>query len=301
MPLRHPLADPWVAGAIARQYGLVTKEQLHEAGLSRRRIERLIDQGILIVRFRGVYAVGHEARDPRADEMAVLLALGAETVLSHRTAGAFWGLCDRPRLIEVIQPRRGSVGLAGVRAHRVETLYRDEWLHADGLAVTTVARTLLDLAGLLDEQGLAAAYAAADRQGRIRHSEIRRVLTRGNRKGSAALRRLYWQRDPSRRPTRSDFERMVFDSMRRRRRFELPETNQMIAGREVDMVWRKKRLMVELDGYRNHSGDDSFNSDRARDLEMERRGFTVVRISWQMWAEDPARVLDSLTEILAAR
>lgn len=60
MPVRHPLADPRVAGVIARQYGLVTKEQLHEAGLSRRRIERLIDQGILIVRFRGVYAVGYE-------------------------------------------------------------------------------------------------------------------------------------------------------------------------------------------------------------------------------------------------
>lgn len=294
----YPFGSGPLGAKVRRQGGAITRRQLLDAGLSRRQIDGMVSSGLLSRRYRGIYLLANAEAGWRPQLHAALLLLGDRAVLSHRTAGALWGLCDRASQIEAIRPNSGATPPRALTVRRIDTLADDEWIVLDGLRVTTVARTLLDLATVLEETGLAAAFEVADRQGRVRHAAIRRVLDRGGRKGVTALRRLYKERDPLRRPTRSDFEHFVKEAMRKRARFELPETNVPIAGREVDMLWRRKRLMVELDGHRHHAGEASFNSDRARDLAMETRGWRVLRVSWAMWQDDPNGVLDSIESIL---
>lgn len=294
----YPFGDKNLGFHTRSQAGSISREQLAAAGVSRRQIEGMLANGMLIRRYRGVYLLAGADRGWKTQLHAALLALGKRAVLSHRTAGALWGLCQRSSRIEAIRPGVGTKAPPGILTYRIVNLADDESVDLESLRVTSIARTLLDLATVLTDAQLAAALEAADRQGRLRHSAIRAVLSRGRRKGVTALRHQYRKRDPRRRPTRSDFEHEVLTTMRERPGFEVPETNVTVAGREVDMFWRRKRLMVELDGHRHHAGDSSFNSDRTRDLMMGSRGYRVERISWEMWSEAPEWVLDSIEEIL---
>lgn len=296
----NPFSKGPLAWGVRRQGGMVTRGQVRKAGFSRHQVDRLLASGYLLrTPFRGVFAVGHYPEAPGSAEMAAILALGDGAVLSHRSAGAFWSLCDRPQdRIEAIRPRCGATDLAGVKAYRIETLQPDEWLKSGALPVTTVSRTLLDLATVCSEGELAAAFAAADRAGKINPKAIGRVLGHGRRRGAQALRALFADYDPAQRPLRSEFERLVRARMEQRHDFEMPETNVIVNGREVDMLWRRKRLMVELDGYRHHSGDKRFTADRSRDLTMSALGYRVVRISWPMFHADPDGVLDRLAATL---
>ena len=296
----NPFKQGALAHSVRTHYGMITRRQALAAGVQPGRIDRLLAGGYLLkTRYRGVYAVGHYARGPLADEMAAILALGEGAVLSHRSAGAYWGLCDRPReFVEVIRPRCGATKLARVKAYRIETLREDEWLVVDSLPVTTVARTLLDLAAVVSEDQLAAAFSAADRARRIKPKAIRKVLEPGRRRGAAALRAAFADYDPEQLPLRSEFERVIWNRIERRRDIETPERNVIVNGREVDLLWRRKRLMVELDGHRHHSGVERFNADRSRDFEMTTDGYQVVRISWAMYRADPDGVIDRLAKIV---
>ena len=285
------------SGRLLRQHGVVTRPQLIAAGFSARQVEYRLQAGSLARVYTGVYRVAWMPLTLRAREMAAVLAGGQGSVLSHRSAGAFWGLCDPPEIPEILR------GIGGkpppeIRIRRTYSLTREEWILADLLPVTTVARTLLDLAAVLDEDGLAAAYAAADRAGKTRHAAISQVLSVPSRPGAPALRRLHADHDPNQLPTRSEFERWARTRMRRHGQIELPEMNVIVEGREVDMLWRRQRLMVELDGRRHHEGDSKFDADRSRDLTMGVAGYRVLRISWRMFKADPDGVIDQLARIL---
>ena len=65
----------------------------------------------------------------------------------------------------------------------------------------------------------------------------------------------------------------------RRHGLPLPEVNQRVAGHEVDMLWRRERLIVELDGRAYHD-DHAFERDRDRDADLQAAGHRVVRVTW---------------------
>jgi very-short-patch-repair endonuclease len=78
-----------------------------------------------------------------------------------------------------------------------------------------------------------------------------------------------------------------------------PRRNVEIAGWEVDFLWPEERLIVELDGYRFHSGRTSFERDRRKTAELEDAGFRVLRLSWRQLAEQPTWVIARIAERLA--
>jgi very-short-patch-repair endonuclease len=79
-------------------------------------------------------------------------------------------------------------------------------------------------------------------------------------------------------PTRSGLERR-FLRICRVYGLPRPEANVRIGSLLVDFLWREQRLVVEVDGYRYHSDRESFRADRARDRELNRRGFVVMRFA----------------------
>src|SRR5688500_10404396 len=150
---RH--ADSLMVKLAAGQQGLVTRAQLLEAGLSRHTIDRRSKSGFLRSLHAGVYLIG-PVLPPRAREHAAVLACGGG-VISHSSAGLL-GLILPPAaddgIVDIVPHDRRQRGRRpGIRAHRI-TLRPDEIATVDCLAVTTPARTLLDLAPTLAARGL---------------------------------------------------------------------------------------------------------------------------------------------------
>ncbi len=100
--------------------------------------------------------------------------------------------------------------------------------------------------------------------------------------------------------TRSELEDL-FLRLCRRHRIPAPEVNVLIAGREVDFLWRRQRLIVETDGFRFHRGSTAFEDDHERDLELRAAGFDVIRLTYRQVTIHPARVASSIAEALGGK
>jgi len=228
--------DEAIAAIAGRQHGVVGRQQLIAAGLRAGAIERRIRAGRLHPLYRGVYAVGHRVVSERGRWMAATLATGG--VLSHRSAGALWGIRPWSGRIEITNCVEEEPTTRPPPSPSRSRRRRDH--DHDGIPVTTPARTQLDLAGVLQRHQLQQTINEAER---LRldgpHDLTRRHPTK---RGTRSLRTLA---PPTH--TRTDLEAR-FHTFLNDRRFPTPQTNVLIEGEEVDCVWPDRKL-VELDSY----------------------------------------------------
>ena len=154
--------DERIAVIAGHQRGRVTRDQLRAAGISDDAIDRCIVRGQLRRVHRAVYAVGHTAPAPLADETAALLACGPHAVLSHQTAARLWKLLpDGDARIHVTIRGRHGARPTGVTVHRTRRLNRSEVRTVERLPITSALRTLLDLAANVDLRTLERAVEQA--------------------------------------------------------------------------------------------------------------------------------------------
>jgi very-short-patch-repair endonuclease len=284
----------------AAQHGVVCRAQLYEAGLSARAIDRRVGGGRLKVLYRGVYRVGPVA-GLRAQEMAAVLACGAEAVVSHRSAASAWQILPprRPQdPLDITVPGVVRRRLGGIRAHRARTLAPGEVVRVDGVPFTSPGRTLLDLANVVGPGEFERAAAQAERLALITPPVVKTLLiAHARHPGSRALRRLF---EGDSRPafTRSEAEAQLLGLIRKAR-LRAPETNVRLAGYEVDFLWAAEKLVVEVDGYAWHSSAGAFARDRRRDATLTAAGFRVVRVTWTDIVDDPEATLVNLAQALA--
>jgi very-short-patch-repair endonuclease len=200
----------------------------------------------------------------------------------------------------VEQQRRPQTG---IRIHRA-LLPPDEVTRIDGLAVTTVARTLVDLAGVVPSDHLAAAVQQAERLRSFDGRAIERVLARArNRRGNghAALTALLAQlRGHELQLTRSTLE-IRFAALVERHGLPRPRTNVHVHGREVDAWWPQARLAVEADGWRDHGTRVVFQRDREKGNWLALRGVTLLRFTHDDVTRRPAEVAEQLAKALAVK
>jgi hypothetical protein len=264
------------------------------AGLGAKAIVYRVKIGRLHQRYRGVYAVGHVPPSPHARAMAAVLACRPGSFLSFQSGGALWAMGLRwAPIIDVTAATKHRH--KGIRVHRSRTLTPADVTVHFGIPVTTPARTLLDLAEVLDTPSLTRAVNEA----RLRHRStlpgLRELLARSP---GRATRRLGPFVEDTTGPTRSAFE----DAFRRFvARYDLPtpEINQVVAGEEVDVLWRRERLIVELDGHEFH--ERRFEQDREKDAILVSAGFSVVRVTWDRLSHQADREARRLRAALAAR
>ncbi len=286
-------------GALAnRQYGVVARRQLLKLGFSRRQIETRLASGWLLPLRRDVYAVGHSRVSRRGRGMAAGLACGPGAVLSHESAACFWGLQgDRP-LVDVNADcgRQGQLRREGVRLHRGK-LRREEWTEEDGFRVTSVARTLFDLAEVVDYDRLKRAAQEADGLKLLQLGELERVVERGRgRRALRPMRRLLTElRAPTR--TRSSLEER-FAHFREAHRLPPPATNVLVLGHEVDALWPAAKLVVELDSWEFHAHWAAFQRDRALDSERLVAGYRTVRVTHDRLDNEAGKLLAELRALL---
>lgn len=234
--------------------------------------------------------------------MAAILACGPRALLSHRSAAALWDLAPAAGAsIDVTAPGRSRRGRAGITLHQIRNLDPADRTERDGIPATTVARTLFDLAGVVDSRRLGRAFEQAERLQLLDLNAIHRVCQHGRgRRGVSDLRALLAEHPCPIPETRSELERRFLDHCRAAD-LPRPAVNVEVAGLEVDATWRSRRLVVELDGYAFHRTRAAFERDRARDAMLQLAGYRVLRITSQRLAREPKAIIDAVRGLLAAR
>ena len=156
------------------------------------------------------------------------------------------------------------------------------------IPVTTVARTLFDLAEVVDEGRLDRAWEEADSLSLLRLREVEAVCERGcGRRALKPIGRLLAEAHAPVR-TRSPLEDR-FAAFCRDHRLPPPATNVEILGYEVDALWPKERLIVELDGFAFHHHRGAFERDRARDAALQAAGYRSIRLTDRRLKREPTR------------
>jgi very-short-patch-repair endonuclease len=276
-----------------RQHGVVTRKQLLAGGISSDEIRWRLQEGSLIRVHRGVYRVGHKAPSIEARYHAAVLACGKNAVLSGEAAGYLWGLIKGTAPPpEVTAPTNRKIkGVHTRRARRAET----EATTRHGIPITTVPRTLVDLASMLSSADLARACHEA---GVLHGTTPRRVEAvlehRPNTPGAKQLRKVMHGEVHV---TLSRLERRFLKRLDEAG-LPRPVTNKPAGGRRVDCRWPDHRLTVELDSYRYHRSRHAWERDRRREREAHARGDQFRRFTHDDVIDDPEQMLAELSALL---
>lgn len=283
----------------AAQHGVVSRWQLEQAGVEAHVVDYRVRMRRLVPLFRGVYRTG-AAPTQFEREIAAVLACGEGAVLSHRSAAAMWGIAESHDMIDVILTRGCRRPGARVRAHRMRGLRREEVTSLYGVPITTLARTVLDLAASTDRQDLEQILARTFRKRPASRDEVSRFAKDNPRRpGIKELRRAL-ARSAEPQLTRSEAEKRAL-ALFRRAELPAPRSNHNVEGFEVDFLWPKERVVAEIDGFAFHAGAAEFERDRLRDAVLAAAGYRVVRITWRQLTRYPEAVIARLAAALAQR
>ncbi|HEX5899208.1 MAG TPA: hypothetical protein VFY32_07385, partial [Solirubrobacteraceae bacterium] len=143
----------------AAQFGVVSLAQLRAIGLGRGAVEKAVRCGRLCRLYSGVFAAGHPILRPEGRRLAAVLACGPGAALSHRSAAAHWGLLATQQSAVDVSAPRSRDGVPGIRVHRPRSLDARDTTDHEGIPVTAVARTLLDVAATVRPDRLERALA----------------------------------------------------------------------------------------------------------------------------------------------
>lgn len=241
---------------------MVTRPQLLARGMTAREVERRVERGDLRRIWRGVYLLG-PVTPIHAREQAAVLACSPRAALSHRSAASILGLLPAPpagTAIEISVAGRNPGTRPGIRVHRVATLLRREVTTIDGLAVTTAARTVLDLASVSGSRQLEKAIAEAFALRLATRVELLSLIdAHAGHRGIALLRRHLDAATPPAR-TRSRGEKR--------------------------------------NGYASHSSPWAFERDHEKTADLQDAGLTVLRISWLQLRDRPRAAFDRIARML---
>lgn len=275
-----------VAVVVAGQYGVLSRAQALDAGFSDKMIWARHRSGAWVRVHAGVYRVAAVPDSWRARLMAACLALDAGAVVSHRAAAALWGLDGfEEGPVEVTVPGTGQRRLGGVTVHRTRSLPVADRAEREGLPVTRPARTLIDLAGVVEEEALESAVDTVLREGLASISYVRRRMaalgTRG-RAGVPLLQDVLADRVGGR-PAESPRENRLVRELRAAglpkpvRQYELRDEGGELVAR-FDLAYPNQRIGIEYDSYRHHHGRQAWRKDRARHNRSTALGWLVFHV-----------------------
>jgi predicted transcriptional regulator of viral defense system len=266
-----------IAAIAGGAYGVVTTAELLRAGVSADQIEARALKGSLIRIHRGVYRAGHCAPSMEATYLAAVRRCGEEALLCGRAAAHLLGLIKRgpppPPMVAVPTERR----VPHIRTRRDRRGSERDGTEYRGIPITSVARTLVDLAVGSSDEELARAFHEAGVLHGTTPRQVKAVLAR--RPSSPDARRVRAIMLGEVRVTLSKLE-SAFLQVLRNAGLPLPETNRIAGGRRVDCRWPEHQLTVELDSFQFHNSRYAWERDRSREREARAREDAFRRYSW---------------------
>jgi hypothetical protein len=264
-------------------------------------VESRVRRGRLYRVHQGVFAVGHRKLEWRGVVMAAVLACGPNAVLSHRSAARLWGIRpDNRRRVDVTVPGRGLRARNGIQPHSVRKLELRDVIKIDGIPVTSLPRTLLDLAEVVPKDHVIRAITEAERQQLIDLNALNELLARSRgRRGHRPLREILADAviEPA---TREEFEHRFFHFCVEAG-LPRPKINTLVEGYEVDFAWPDQELIVELDSWAFHRHRKAFEDDRERDTVLQLADYRVIRVTWRKLTREPAKLAKRLRTALNVR
>lgn len=272
-----------LAALAEAQYGVMTRRQLSANGLTPSMIKARIAAGTLVRIHPTVYALGHRQLRREGHWLAAVLACAPGAALSHREAAALHGLRPSGRSrIDVTTTRRLRDRRPGIELHHSTTLEAKDITTVDGIPVTTVARTLVDLADVIPRDSLAKALREAEHLRTVHVGDLRDAMARTRHRPSPGHARLTAVLEEhgkrSIQLTRSILEDR-FLTLCDRHGLPRPRTNAYVGPHEVDACWPAHRLAVELDGWERHKDRVAFQRDRDKSNALARAGWRVLRFT----------------------
>lgn len=299
----------WLAVA-ARQAGAVSRPQLLATGLSDAAIQRRIENGRLRPVLPGVYVVAGSADTVAQRRWVAHLAIGPTSVLSFETAARIHRLSTvarhGPTVLTV--PHSGWQRLPGIRVHQISDLDPADVETRGGLPVTSVRRTIVDLAAIWRRGRMAIVLDDSDAAGVATYADVGTCLRSVARRGKPGVRLLTTlldERGPGEPPPESQLERDFFALVDRSglprptRQYPIPR-NDGVRGL-ADSAWLPWKVIVEVDGRRWHQRIADMKRDRDRDLKAAGAGWQVVRPLHEHIVGAPEETARELADILQVR
>lgn len=278
------------------QLGIVTRRQLLAIPVSSGLITHWLATDRLFTVFRGVYSVGRPASGDESFWMASVLRAGDGAVLSGRSAATAWGMMDSRRTLEVGRPKGRVVHANTAKPHasyhlivRKLSLDGPERTRIGPITVTTPGRTLVDLAGVLDDRALRRAFLNAGRSGLLKRDVLCYITERGSFRGRERLADLVdqWLPDTGRLSSPMESEFLLLCG---KYGVPAPLTNHRLGRFEADCYWPGTSIVAELDSRTFHDDGFGFEDDREKGNALSLQGFTVLRFTRLMITERPAEV-----------
>jgi hypothetical protein len=296
----HTPADRRIAAFVAAHHGVIARRHLIAIGLSHGAIDHRVESGRLIALHRGVYAVGHANLTPKGHWLGAVYACGERALLAYQSAAALSDIASTSRpLIDVVRPTGSGRPPRGVHIHRSRIITPADRAEIDGIPVTSIPRTLLDLADVLSLHSLELAVETAERKHLLNMAAMIEVLERSN--GRHGVKRLMATLSlPSGAiDTRSPLERR-FLRFCDEHGIPRPQVNAMVAGFEVDAYFPKAKLVVELDSVAYHHTRGAFERDREKDIALQLAGQRVVRVTHKRMQGAARELAAELRALIAA-
>lgn len=301
------MVDEAVARLASRQYGLFSRSQALAAGATPRVIERRLRSGRWLVVAPGVYSLPGTAPCWRRDVTAACLEAGTGAVASHEAAAPLHRLATFPPGPVVVMVRHGDhQHLRGGRLRQSTDLRPHHCTVVDGIPVTTVARTLVDLAATVRPGRLRIVVEDALAARACTMAELVECLDeirRPGKRGVACLQAILAGLSPGPLPAATTLERRLKRVLAAGglpapvREHELP-WDRDTPGR-VDFAYPAQRVIVEADSRRWHTRERDFEVDRRRDRQAQLAGWAVYRFTADDLRSRPDDVVATVRRALA--
>ncbi|MHB8690150.1 MAG: hypothetical protein ACYDHH_02795 [Solirubrobacteraceae bacterium] len=294
------MADSLDAAIIRRasqNHRIVTHVELRRLGLGKHAIYYRLRTGRLHREFPGVYSVGTPAMSAWERSIAAVTACGKGSLLADLAALALWGwLQPWPHKLSVITPndRRPR----GIAVHRSQALTNEDRARRYGIPVTSPARTQLDCAVLLPAQTLTRVVNDALHTPQLSRRLLKEICAIHPKHPGAKLILPFY--DTTDGPTRSDWQD-DFPTWCIKHGMPRPTLEHKIGPHKVDACFIEERLIVELDSWQSHSGNDRFEADRERDAANLEVRYPTVRVTWKRRYDQSEREANRLRRILELR
>jgi very-short-patch-repair endonuclease len=260
-----------LARIAGRQHGVVTSRQLAALGIRGTSVKRRVAGGRLVV-------------------------------LSHLDAAALWQIYEsRGSSIHVTGMSRSGRKLPGVWAHRTRTFDPADVTVKDGIPVTTVARTIIDLTDILNSDRVLRAIREAEYLRLLDLDTLIAAVQRGDGRHNLVVLNKALARYRPGQIVREELEHRFLELVHAAGLPE-PQTNVRVQTKRrkyrVDCLWATEGVAVELDGRDAHARETAFEEDRARDAALSAIGLRPLRFTWHRVTREGAEVIAELQAIL---
>lgn len=274
-------------------------EALH-AGLSESQVDRRVARGDWEAILRGVYRLRGYPSSWRQLLMAAVLWGGDGAVVSHIAAAVLWrldGFGDAG--VEISLERKTKAPAPWLTIHTAKALPNCDVTAVDGIPVTTVSRTLIDVAANCDVSALESALECGLRRRLTTVARLNwRLRELRRHKGVGVLRRLVAERDPALAPTASDFESRLHQLLKPIDLPPLIRQYQVYDGRRFvgrpDFAWPHLMIAIEADSYGFHGGRALWEATIRRRNALVRLGWIVIPVTWDALTKRPDEVLATI-------